>query len=553
MISERDNDTADALVQAFAAIRNADLQYPDDRLLECFLGESIDPEAAARYMLQRIRCSAERNDLDFEPLLSDWKHLIASFTNTFPLPRKPDRDVVAKVKRRDGGKCSITRLKGSFNDPLVVAPILSMTQAVNDSLHEMLGVFVGTEMQQRIVSDNVSQHDHRNHWLVRKSVALALSQGLLHIRQIKIKEDSELLVCINTIGDRGYSILNNEVLRSIHRFKGQSASGTDTPEDSLLQAVSRFAKPLRWVAVAGEIANKRPRSAIRVLSSSLWHFLVEYAAASFSAVCRLLPVTLRIRAYRFLELLGTHLYEPSHGSRVQRLPFGMYLKTADPTFGGGLVNEYGALKLVRRHTDTPVPRPLDFVSDMGMSYMLTAQVPGGPAWMSIDTLTKTERDTFSRDLHRYLAQLRAVPKEVAPHHAICDALGKPCYDYRIVHGLDYEEERGYFIGPFADEDEFNNTLQIGALPGVSHTGGHSIVLTHGDLNMRNVLIHNGRLSGIGDWENAGWYPEYWDYTKAHFATKTHRRWLEVIEEVFEKFGDYKKELAIERQFWNYCY
>lgn len=103
-----------------------------------------------------------------------------------------------------------------------------------------------------------------------------------------------------------------------------------------------------------------------------------------------------------------------------------------------------------------------------------------------------------------------------------------------------------------DEEEFNKTLQMGALPGVSHRSGHEIVFTHADLNMRNVLIQNGRLSGIVGWENSGWFPEYWDYTKAHFTTKLKKRWLGIVDEVFKQLGDFESELATERQFWEYC-
>ncbi len=81
MLRGTDDDMADAakvLEQAFAAIRNADLQYPDEQLLECFLQDSVDSGAAARYMLQKY--SPGRGDPDLIPLLSDWKQLIASST-----------------------------------------------------------------------------------------------------------------------------------------------------------------------------------------------------------------------------------------------------------------------------------------------------------------------------------------------------------------------------------------------------------------------------------------------------------------------------------------
>jgi hypothetical protein len=64
---------------------------------------------------------------------------------------------------------------------------------------------------------------------------------------------------------------------------------------------------------------------------------------------------------------------------------------------------------------------------------------------------------------------------------------------------------------------------------------------------------HGRLAGIVDWENAGWYPEYWDYTKAYFVTKWHKRWLRMVDDVFGQFGDFGRELTIERKLWEYCF
>lgn len=42
---------------------------------------------------------------------------------------------------------------------------------------------------------------------------------------------------------------------------------------------------------------------------------------------------------------------------------------------------------------------------------------------------------------------------------------------------------------------------------------HRITFTHGDLKAHNVLVgDDGHLSGFLDWESAGWYPEYWEFT-----------------------------------------
>lgn len=336
-------------------------------------------------------------------------------------------------------------------------------------------------------------------------------------------------------------------------FADHSALNMDTPDVSALQIRSRFAKPIRWRLVAREIADKKIEAANKMPLSSLWSVFSDRGAMILIRMWRLVPTPIRIRVYHGLAILGAHMYGSSCSLKVQQLPFGMYLKTSSVEWHEGLANEYGALQLVRYHTHIPVPRPLDLVSNSVKSYLLTSRVSGLRLGTCIDTLSDCEAKTMVHDLQTCLGELRAIPKEVAQTYAITNALGNACYDYRINASLDYDVGRGDFVGPFVNEEDFNETLRVAALPAVSHRSGHKIVFTHADLNMRNVLIQNGRLSGIVDWENSGWYPEYWELTKAHYITKLQRRWLRIVDEVFAKCGNYENELGTERQLWSYCF
>ncbi|EFR02082.1 hypothetical protein MGYG_05085 [Nannizzia gypsea CBS 118893] len=40
---------------------------------------------------------------------------------------------------------------------------------------------------------------------------------------------------------------------------------------------------------------------------------------------------------------------------------------------------------------------------------------------------------------------------------------------------------------------------------------HRATFTHGDLRSFKVLVKDGRLTGIVNWQSGGWYPEYWEY------------------------------------------
>ncbi|POR32239.1 Uncharacterized protein TPAR_07550 [Tolypocladium paradoxum] len=507
-------------------------------------------------------------------LLSDWKQLIAAFTFEIPCRQLSDKGVVADVTRRDGGKCCITGLSNSFWDPLVVAPILPRQKAPVDkvaaaslnlysdrrvladkrlpqSLHGILCAFVGPELRDWILSNEASQNACRNHWLVRKSAATAFSQGFFQFTFTKVSNYHVAAVRIG--GPEWPSIMDKTPLLRHGSFTDHSSSSMDTPDVSALQLLSQFAKPIRWNHVAREMAGKKPQAVTSLPLFSPCRFFSEHGATALIIAWRMVPTSIRIRAYHGLAFLGAHIYGANCSLKVQQLPFGIYLKRTSVEWHEGLANEYGALQLVRRHTCIPVPHPLDLASNSEESYLLTCRVPGHRLGMCIDTLSDDEANTLLYDLQKCLTELRAIPKEVAPEYAITNALGKACYDYRINAGLDYDEDRGDFVGPFVSEEEFNETLKVGALPNTSHRSGHKIVFTHGDLNMRNVLVRDGRLSGIVDWENAGWYPEYWEYTKAHYITKLKRRWLRIVDELFKEHGDFEEELATEHQLWSYCF
>ncbi|KAH8203509.1 hypothetical protein TruAng_002380 [Truncatella angustata] len=416
----------------------------------------------------------------------------------------------------------------------------------------MLEAFLGSEGQQWILmNESASLDAHRKYWLVRKSAATALSQGYYQFTFLKGSEYHVTTSCIG--GPAWPPILEKTPVLQPRQFANCSASGMDTPDVYSLQILSRFAKPMRWSCIDREIARKRSQPHSQLPVFSLWRLFPERITMTSTIGWHMVPAFLRIQVYRCLAFMGARVYGQSCSLKVQQLPFGMYLKTSDVKWHESLANEYETLRLVRRYTRIPVPRPLDLVSYMGESYLLTSQIPGLRLGWCIDTLSDDEVGMLVHDLQGYIGELRAIPKEVAPDYAITNALGKPCFDYRLNAALDYDEDRGDFVGPFADEEQFNETLQCGALPGVTHRSGHEIVFSHGDLNMRNILVRNGRLSGVVDWETSGWYPEYWDYTKAHYITKLHRRWLRIVDKTFQQYGGYEDELATERQLWDYCF
>ncbi|KAG5958159.1 hypothetical protein E4U56_005781 [Claviceps arundinis] len=542
--------TTSDIERVLELLRRVDLKYPDGQLLECFLQNSIDPLQTARYILGR--CSMDGDGLDLATLLSDWKRLISVFTHDDS--RHPSRDptVISTIRKRDRSKCCLTGLGHSVWDPLVVVPILPTEGLqIHKELHEVLGIFIGPSLLDWLLLKAASLSPEQNHWLVRRSAAAALAQGFF---EFMIGPGLKYTVYTSTVGGPTLPSITKKVpLCRTAQFTDCIASHVDNPDTSALEILSQLACPIRWTGIAREVACKRPRIVGNGPTASLWRFLSGRVATALAVAWRLVPSIVRIRAYQGLAFLGAHVYGPSCSLNVQKLPFGLYLKTGRTRWHRSLANEFAALQLVRRHTKVPVPSALDLASDAEKSYLLTTKVRGIPLGWCIDTLSHDEVTTLVGDLQKCLSELRAIPKEVSSNYAITNALGKACYDGRLITGSQYDEARGDFFGPFVDEDDFNDALRCVPLLDVVHRSGHEIVFTHGDLNMRNIMMHNGRLSGFIDWETCGWFPDYWDYTKAHFITKLNRRWLKIVDAVFGKLGNYQAELAVERQLWEYCF
>ena len=117
------------------------------------------------------------------------------------------------------------------------------------------------------------------------------------------------------------------------------------------------------------------------------------------------------------------------------------------------------------------------------------------------------------------------------------------------------------IGPCQNETEFNKLLmapaglphvklfknyeQNSAKAAVLHTKQHKILFAHGDLNPWNILVtYDGHLSAVLDWESAGWYPEYWDYTTPCIFQRPGAFWYEIIMTISQ--GQYLEELDGEK-------
>lgn len=118
------------------------------------------------------------------------------------------------------------------------------------------------------------------------------------------------------------------------------------------------------------------------------------------------------------------------------------------------------------------------------------------------------------------------------------------------HVRDSRAESTHFGPPCHSEAEFNDYListiayapdEMRAAYSRSLARDHCIVFSHCDLSPDNIILDRKlNVVGIVDWEDSGWYPEYWEYVKFFARAPAFPDWHEYAEYLFPQ--RYKKEL-----------
>lgn len=209
-------------------------------------------------------------------------------------------------------------------------------------------------------------------------------------------------------------------------------------------------------------------------------------------------------------------YGHEYSSTIVPLPYGLILKWSD----GTSFDEAHAMMTVRT-AGIPCPKVISVgehpSSPSAPVSILMTRLPGEPFDEAYDDLMPDQREVVVEELK---AMLNSMRQWKSPRgRRSCSISGGPIRSIRVS---------GHRIGPCETEVELLDFLLAPvskssfdsaenyhqAVQTAKTLGGieHKIVFTHGDLALHNVLVHDGHVSGFIDWESAGWYPEYWEFT-----------------------------------------
>ncbi|KAF8878313.1 kinase-like domain-containing protein [Infundibulicybe gibba] len=165
------------------------------------------------------------------------------------------------------------------------------------------------------------------------------------------------------------------------------------------------------------------------------------------------------------------------------------------------------------------PEPLGFVVLDNTRYFFMTRIPGVTLHSRWPSLTVVQKECVCATLDAILSDLHSIPWTP----------GVPLGSLAAPYTCKDTRRHVRTSGPIYSEAEFNDFLLCDPLPRISSSylkwlrsclrDDHCIVLSHGDLNPRNIILRDEQgggvvVSGIVDWEMGGWYPEYWDAVKA---------------------------------------
>ncbi|KAF4963422.1 hypothetical protein FZEAL_10935 [Fusarium zealandicum] len=200
--------------------------------------------------------------------------------------------------------------------------------------------------------------------------------------------------------------------------------------------------------------------------------------------------------------------------------------------------EAQGLRFISSTTAIPVPGIIsDWTEESGNCFLVMDRVPGEPLASAWPGMSDVDKERIAKQAAEYLAQLRSLQ---SPR---LQSLGdQPLYSaflFRNGYGLPH--------GPIASDDELWGEM-MKALSGLSEKVCRRLrkrmppaapyTFTHGDLSTDNIIVQNGSISGIIDWEASGYFPVWWESTATKICQgDDDRQWKTLLCKHIEEHAD----------------
>lgn len=226
------------------------------------------------------------------------------------------------------------------------------------------------------------------------------------------------------------------------------------------------------------------------------------------------------------------------------------------------LTEGATLKYLAENTAIPVPRVYCSFLHRNRAYIVMERIQGDELPTVLKTISQESLESVFSQLRKMLRELRAL---TPPSTGVESCVGGSLYDSRIPRGNPR-------FGPFKTIQDFHFWLRRDLKPEdlqdrERDQDWHDLqemmnrqdgpwpppVFTHGDLNPFNILVREGNVVGIIDWEFSGWYPHYWEFTSAWFGNITRIGWQSKLDQFLDRPHpeEFKME-EVRNKWWGEC-
>lgn len=191
-------------------------------------------------------------------------------------------------------------------------------------------------------------------------------------------------------------------------------------------------------------------------------------------------------------------------------------------------NEQDALSTVSSQVHGfAVAKPLGLLKADNLHYSFMTNLPGIPAEFVWSEFYPEQKESLKTDLARYFSMLRKATNEtgkfglndvvVDSRHGGLRVTSKPIGTFEeflsfLQDGAD-EHQSFQSLDTLLDDSTLEELSEGPLAP--EHNGVETLVFTHGNIQPRNLLLtEDGGLSGVVNWDAAGWYPRFWEGIRA---------------------------------------
>lgn len=213
--------------------------------------------------------------------------------------------------------------------------------------------------------------------------------------------------------------------------------------------------------------------------------------------------------------------------------------------------EAETMRFIAANSSVPVPKVLAAFSERetGMNFIVMELVQGRTLEDLMATLSAEEKLEISLQIKTAIDELRSIQAS-----KFIGGLNRQPLNNAVFWVPEHDPA---ISGPFDTEEAMNEGMlkhleqrtpaaYAQFLRGMMNSTlcGHETVLTHGDLQPKNIIVNRisspddkkGRYEVcLIDWESAAWYPEYWEFCTSTFGCRFRPEWLELATHILRQY------------------